>query len=134
MATAVTPHSRQATTPRPTLFLACALGGHTWKLGFTTGAAQRPRERRMPAGAVQGLGFLGGVYVDQWYRRKTMLTVDRMRCGVVIMLPIASLLGPISRWHLATATTVLGGHSALFDPALQDSLPMVANNTHTVIQ
>lgn len=45
----------QATTPRPTLFLAFELGGTTWKLGFTTGAAQRPRERSMPAGAIHVL-------------------------------------------------------------------------------
>jgi transposase len=46
----------QATTPQPTLFLAFELGVHTWKLGFTTGVAQRPRERTMPAGDVHGLG------------------------------------------------------------------------------
>src|SRR4029453_4886595 len=55
MATAAANHSTQANTHRPTLFLAFELGGNTWKLGFTTGAAQRPRERRMPGGAVQGL-------------------------------------------------------------------------------
>jgi transposase len=46
----------QAPTPQPTLFLALELGVHTWKLGFTTGVAQRPRERTMPAGDVPGLG------------------------------------------------------------------------------
>jgi transposase len=45
----------QATTPQPTLFLAFELGVNTWKLGFTTGAAQRPRERSMPAGAIHVL-------------------------------------------------------------------------------
>src|SRR4029453_6035075 len=55
MATAAATHSTQATTHRPTLFLAFELGVNTWKLGFTTGAAQRPREWRMPAGAVQVL-------------------------------------------------------------------------------
>jgi MFS transporter, DHA3 family, macrolide efflux protein len=60
-----------------------------------------------------------------WDRRKTMLAVDLMRCGVVLTLPIASLLGPISMWHPAAATTALGGLSALFDPALQASLPTV---------
>ena len=34
----------------PTLFLAFELGVNKWKLGFTTGAAQRPRERQVPAG------------------------------------------------------------------------------------
>ena len=45
----------QATTHQPTLFLAFELSVNTWKLGFTTGAAQRPRERSMPAGALHVL-------------------------------------------------------------------------------
>ena len=55
MATPAAPRTDQATTQRPTLFLAFELGVTTWKLGFTTGAAQRPRARTMPAGASQVL-------------------------------------------------------------------------------
>jgi hypothetical protein len=55
MAIPAATYTDQATTPRPTLFLAFELGVTTWKLGFTTGAAQRPRERSMPAGAIQVL-------------------------------------------------------------------------------
>jgi transposase len=40
------------TTRTPTLFVAFELGVSTWRLGFTTGVAQRPRERQVPAGAV----------------------------------------------------------------------------------
>jgi hypothetical protein len=36
-------------TARPALFLAFELSVNQWKLGFTTGAAQRPRERNVPA-------------------------------------------------------------------------------------
>jgi transposase len=50
MATTATTRVHQETACTPTLFLACALGVHTWKLGFTTGAAPRPRERHVPAG------------------------------------------------------------------------------------
>lgn len=39
----------QGTTHRPTLFLAFELSTSTWKLGFTTGSAQRPRERSVSA-------------------------------------------------------------------------------------
>ena len=45
----------QATTQRPTLVRAVALGVTTWKLGFTTGVAQPPRERHRPAGALHVL-------------------------------------------------------------------------------
>ena len=50
MTTTATPHVDQATAFTLTLFLAFELGVNTWKLGFTTGAAQRPRERQVPAG------------------------------------------------------------------------------------
>ena len=50
MATTVTTHVNQETTFTPTLFLACELGVNKWKLGCTAGAAQRPRERQIPAG------------------------------------------------------------------------------------
>jgi transposase len=53
MATTATTHVHQETACTPTLFLAFELGVNTWKLGFTTGAAQRPRERPVPAGACQ---------------------------------------------------------------------------------
>jgi transposase len=55
MATAAAIHSTPATSHRPTLFLAFELGANTWKLGFTTGVAQRPRERQMPAGDTKTL-------------------------------------------------------------------------------
>jgi hypothetical protein len=55
MAPPTATYKDQATTPRPTLFLAFDLGITTWKLGVTTGAAPRPRERRMPAGALHVL-------------------------------------------------------------------------------
>jgi len=49
MTTATPIRMTDATTDRPALFLAFELGANQWKLGFTTGAAQRPRERNVPA-------------------------------------------------------------------------------------
>ena len=81
----------------------------------------------LAAGALarMGCGLVGGVDADRWDRRKTMLGVDLLRGGVVLTLPLASGLGRLSVGHLAVATTLLGGLSALFDPALQASLPTV---------
>jgi transposase len=46
--TATTQHAQQS-AEQPTLFRAFELGGNTWQLACTTGPAQRPRERRVPA-------------------------------------------------------------------------------------
>jgi hypothetical protein len=46
------PHNEHYTAmhaPEPVLFLAFALREKTWKLGFTTGYGQQPRERRIAA-------------------------------------------------------------------------------------
>ena len=42
-------HHEQENTPEATLFVACELSEKTWKLGFTTGHGQKPRERTMTA-------------------------------------------------------------------------------------
>src|SRR5919202_6738203 len=52
MATPVRPHIEPETPSQPTLSLAFELGQNKWKLGFTIGMAQQPRERTIPAGAL----------------------------------------------------------------------------------
>ena len=48
MTTAAT-HPTNGNTTEATLFVAFELSEKTWKLGFTTGHGQKPRERSMPA-------------------------------------------------------------------------------------
>jgi transposase len=55
MATHVRICIEQEPPSQPTLFLAFELGKNTWKLGFTIGVAQQPRERTIPAGEVARL-------------------------------------------------------------------------------
>jgi len=55
MGTSATSRIEQDTLPQPTLSLAFELGQNTWKLGFTIGVAQPPRERTIPAGDVARL-------------------------------------------------------------------------------
>jgi transposase len=45
----------EETPDRPALFLAVALGANPWKRGFTTGAAQRPRERNVLARHIEAV-------------------------------------------------------------------------------
>jgi transposase len=55
MATSTAPRVEQTSLSQPTLYLAFELGKNTWKLGFTIGMAQQPRERTIPAGALETL-------------------------------------------------------------------------------
>ena len=48
MITAAT-HQEQRNTTEATLFVAFELSEKTWKLGFTTGHGQKPRERTVTA-------------------------------------------------------------------------------------
>lgn len=66
MATAKTTRQGQGNHRTPTtLYLAFELGRHRWKLGFSTGMAQRPRERTVPAGDLERLE----VEIEQARRR-----------------------------------------------------------------
>jgi transposase len=53
MATSTMSRIAQDSLSQPTLYLAFELGKNTWKLGFTIGMAQQPRERTIPAGALE---------------------------------------------------------------------------------
>jgi transposase len=55
MATSVRTRIEPEAPSQPTLFLAFELGQSKWKLGFTIGMAQPPRERTIPAGDVAKL-------------------------------------------------------------------------------
>ena len=55
MAIPTTPRMTQDSLYQSTLYLAFELGKNTWKLGFTIGMAQQPRERTIPAGALETL-------------------------------------------------------------------------------
>jgi MFS transporter, DHA3 family, macrolide efflux protein len=73
-------------------------------------------------------GLLGGVYADRWNRRITMIVVDVLRAMAVGILPVLALTGTLQLWHLVVVAVIVGSLSALFDPALQASLPALAGN------
>ncbi|MDQ6660473.1 MAG: MFS transporter [Chloroflexota bacterium] len=84
------------------------------------------------SGAMLVFGLLGGVYADRWNRRKTMITVDVLRACTVLSLPIVAEVAPIQLWHLILIAIIVGSLSALFDPALQASLPALTEDTQTL--
>jgi transposase len=54
----------EPTAVRATLYIAFELGNGSWKLGFTTGLGQRPRERNVPARDVEAV--LGEIERARW--------------------------------------------------------------------
>ena len=55
MSTTATTRAIDRTAIQATLYIAFELGNGSWKLGFTTGLGQRPRERNVPARDVEAV-------------------------------------------------------------------------------
>ncbi len=77
-------------------------------------------------------GLLGGVYADRWNRRTTMIVVDLVRAAAVAVLPLLAWTGTLQLWHMAAVAVVIGAMGSLFNPALQASLPALAENEQTL--
>jgi MFS family permease len=86
------------------------------------------------AGTVATLtfGLLGGVYADRWDRQRTMAMVDLLRAAAVLALPVLAWRGALHLWHLGAVAVIVGGLGALFDPALQASIPALAPDRETL--
>lgn len=78
------------------------------------------------------LGLFGGVFADRWERHRTLVVVDILRGAAVATLPLAAIFGQITLLHLAGVALVVGGLSALFEPALQASLPGLAGDSQNL--
>lgn len=68
----------------------------------------------------------GGVLADRKDRRRLMITADLLRAAVVATLPLAAYFAPIHLAHLITVAIALGALNAMFNPALQASLPSLS--------
>lgn len=77
-------------------------------------------------------GLLGGVYADRWNRRTTMVVVDVLRAMAVATLPFVALAGTLPLWYLVIVAVIVGSLGALFDPALQASLPALTGDAQTL--
>jgi MFS family permease len=77
-------------------------------------------------------GLFGGVYADRWNRRGIMISADLLRAVAVMLLPLLALTGKLQFWHLVVVAVIIGSLSALFDPALQASLPALTGDTRTL--
>src|SRR6266516_4567031 len=84
------------------------------------------------AGSMLLFGLPGGVYADRWNRRTTMIIVDLLRAAAVASLPILAQIGTLQLWHLVVVAIVVGSLGALYDPALQASLPALTGDAQTL--
>ncbi|GHO64618.1 MFS transporter [Ktedonobacter sp. SOSP1-52] len=76
--------------------------------------------------------LLGGILADRWNRRWTLVGTDIIRALAIALLPLllmeTSTVGRGSFWILMGVTITVEAASALFNPALQASLPLFAGD------
>jgi DHA3 family macrolide efflux protein-like MFS transporter len=73
------------------------------------------------------VGLIGGALIDRRDRLRLMIGIDMVRAVLVLALPLLYLAGRLHPWHLMAVAVGMGAVGALFDPALQATLPaMVA--------
>jgi MFS transporter, DHA3 family, macrolide efflux protein len=78
--------------------------------------------------AVMLAGLFAGIWVEHWDRRRTMIGVDLMRAAVCMIPVVAASFFHPSVWFLVPVIVVISGAKAIFDPALQASLPSLASD------
>jgi len=61
-----------------------------------------------------------------------MVASDLIRFVAVLTLPIAATHGPISFWQLVVVSAIIGTFGALFDPALQASIPAISSSPRDI--
>lgn len=76
--------------------------------------------------AVMMAGLLAGIWAEHWDRRRTMIGVDLLRAAVCMIPVVAASFSHDSVWYLVPVIVVVSGAKAIFDPALQASLPSLA--------
>ncbi len=72
------------------------------------------------------VGLLAGAFADRWDRRRAMIGADLVRGAAVLALPFLAARGALGLPALVAVGLVLGTLGALFQPALQASLPALA--------
>jgi MFS family permease len=77
-------------------------------------------------------GLFGGVYADRLNRQRVMVLVDLLRAGTVAILSLLASIGMVQIWHFVLVAIIIGALGALFDPALQASLPVLTADTRTL--
>lgn len=72
-------------------------------------------------------GFHGGLAADRWDRKRTMVTSDLVRGGVLVPVAILGLTGELPLWLLVIAAFVLEAATSYFAPAYGAMLPALVD-------
>ncbi len=84
------------------------------------------------SGALLLLSLAGGHWADRWNQRRTMIAVDALRAALVLVPVAAFYFWRINIPVLLVVALSLSGLNALFDPALQATLPEVSPDLETL--
>lgn len=72
------------------------------------------------------LGFVAGVYVDRWDRKRTMIFADSFIALCTLALSVLFWLGVAQMWHIYILLACRSAGSAFHMPAMQASVPLLA--------
>ncbi|MDE1145470.1 MAG: MFS transporter [Azospirillaceae bacterium] len=78
--------------------------------------------------ALMTVALLAGAWVERWDQGRVMMTADLARAGLAVVPVLAALTGHLTLWTLVVPSVALSALSGLFDPALQASLPRLAED------
>jgi len=84
------------------------------------------------AAALMILSFVGGKWADHWEPLRTMVRVDLIRSGIVMIPVVYYYIAPVPLWLLVLVALLLSGLGAFFDPALQTALPRFSPDLQTL--
>jgi MFS family permease len=86
----------------------------------------------LTAGPSLIVGLVSGGFVDRSRRKTIMIAADLLRAGILLSVPIASWLGPLSMLQLYLVGACVGAASVLFDLADKAYLPALIRNEELV--
>lgn len=85
-------------------------------------------------GAVMVAALAAGAWTEEWDPRRTMVGADLLRAMLAAIPLLAASAGVLNLWTLATPCILLATLRGVFDPALQSSLPRLAEDPATLMR
>jgi MFS family permease len=80
----------------------------------------------LQAATILLFSLAGGLWTDRYDPRRVMIAADVMRSLAMLVIPLLSLVAPVSIWSLLPVVILVSSLKPAFDPALQASLPRLA--------